>query len=488
MSLSTALNIAQSALASTSRQTSIISRNVSESKNPDYTRRTTVVTSTAPGARAIEIKRATSDVLFRHNLSALSSWEGQSALYAGMSQLGLSVNGADNASSPALVIGDLQEALQLYSASPSNRNLAENAIDAARQAVRTLNSGSVAIQSFRVDTDSQISSAVSELNGLLSEFKEANDAIMSGNRGGRDVSDALDKRDALLKQISQYVPISTFTRGGDDMVIMTKDGATLFETVPRAVSFQAQMSYAAGTDGNAIYIDGVPLAAGSGGNTDASGKLAGMLQLRDSVSSTMQSQLDEIARGLISAFAEKDPTGAAVLPDAPGLFTWSGAPGMPAAGVLVDGLAGSISLNAAYDSTAGGNPELLRDGGANGAGYVANLSGGASYANLLISYGERIDQPITFDAAAGIGTTASLNAFSTNAISWFEAGRLQASTAADAKEALATRTTEALSNATGVNVDNEMTLLLDLEHTYEASARLIKAVDDMLAALLAAVR
>ena len=46
------------------------------------------------------------------------------------------------------------------------------------------------------------------------------------------------------------------------------------------------------------------------------------------------------------------------------------------------------------------------------------------------------------------------------------------------------RTAEALSNDTGVNVDQEMSLLLDLEHSYQASARLIKAVDDMLAALL----
>ncbi len=63
-----------------------------------------------------------------------------------------------------------------------------------------------------------------------------------------------------------------------------------------------------------------------------------------------------------------------------------------------------------------------------------------------------------------------------------------ASNAADPKEALPVRTAEALSNETGVNVDMEMSLLLDLEHSYEASARLLRAVDEMLAALLAAVR
>ena len=43
------------------------------------------------------------------------------------------------------------------------------------------------------------------------------------------------------------------------MVIMTKDGATLFETIPRTVSFQPQAVYAAGTAGNSVYIDGMPV-------------------------------------------------------------------------------------------------------------------------------------------------------------------------------------------------------------------------------------
>ncbi len=50
------------------------------------------------------------------------------------------------------------------------------------------------------------------------------------------------------------------------------------------------------------------------------------------------------------------------------------------------------------------------------------------------------------------------------------------------------RTSAALSNETGVNIDEEMALLLDLEHSYQASARLISAVDDMLSTLLAAVQ
>ncbi|PSJ60702.1 flagellar hook-associated protein FlgK [Pseudaminobacter soli (ex Li et al. 2025)] len=482
MSLATALNIAQSSLLNTSIQTSVVSRNVMNAKNSDYSQRTAVLTSLAPGARVVVIQRATSEQLFRQNLSATSAWSAQSTLVTGLDRLDLSVNGVDGASTAATAITELQKALQIYSATPSNRTLADNAINAARQLVASLNNGAAAIQTFRSETDQEIATSVNDLNSLLAQFKDVNNEVVAGTRMGRDVNDALDQRDALLKKISEYVPISTFNRGDNDMVITTTDGMTLFETVPRSVTFEASPAYASGAAGNQIYIDGVPVSMGTGGNTNAGGKLASLLQLRDGVAVTMQRQLDEVARGLITAFAEKDPSGAN--PDAAGLFTWSGAPAIPANGTLIDGLAGQISLNSAFVS----NPELLRDGGANGAAYVQNSGGGSSYADLLISYGERLDQPMTFDPAAGNGDKASLNGYSANSVGWFQALRKDASTASDTKEALATRTAEALSNETGVNVDMEMSNLLDLEHSYQASARLIQAVDDMLSALLDAVR
>lgn len=486
MSLSTALSIAQSSLLNTGKQTSVVSRNMMESKNPDYARRTAVLASSAPGSRVVDIQRAANDQIFRQNLSALSSWSGQNALNIGIERLGLSINGVENVSSPANAIAELQKSLQTYSASPSNRTLAESAVNAARQVVRTLNEGTENIQNLRIETDQQIAGAVGELNSLLAQFQEANKAVVSGTKSGRDVSDALDQRDAILKKIAEYVPISPSVRGDNDMVLVTKDGSMLFETTARSVTFDPSAGYAAGMSGNTVYIDGVPLVMASGGNTDASGSLAGMIQLRDSVSSTMQSQLDEMARGLITAFAESDLTG--VGPDAVGLFTWPGAPDIPAAGTLEHGLAGRISLNAAYDPAKGGNPELLRDGGANGADYVANTGNHASFADRLIELGNKMTEPMTFDPAAGISATSSLTTYSSNSIGWFQGVRKEAASAVEAKSALAMRTAEALSNEIGVNDDMEMSLLLELEHTYQASARLIKAVDDMLSSLLDAVR
>lgn len=478
MSLSSALSIAQSALLSTSRQTNVVTRNVADASNPDYSRRIAQVVSNAPGARMVVVQRAVDQQLFRQNLSALSAWSGQSILSSGLDRLQLAVNGVDNAGSASTAIGKLHNALQLYATTPSNPNVGATVIDAARQAVRSLNSGTEAIQAFRADIDSQIATSVGELNQLLAQFESVNKAIVAGTRTGTDVSDALDKRDALLKKIAEHVPVTIHLRADNDMVITTTGGVTMFETVARPVSFTPSPAYAPGMAGATVYIDNVPVA---GSTSEASGKLAGLLQLRDGTSVTMQAQLDEIARGLIGAFAETAPP----LPDAAGLFTWSGAPGVP--GTLVNGLAGQISINAAFDPDQGGNVNLLRDGGANGAAYVANTGGTASFADRLIALGDRLDQPMTFHPAAGITAAASVTAYSANAIGWLENARQQATTSADTKEALAARTAEALSNATGVNIDMEMSLMLDLEHTYQASARLLSTVDEMLKTLLNAV-
>ena len=72
MSLSTALNIAQNSLLNSQRQTTVVSKNIANAYNENYSRRTSIVSSLAPGNRIAEVRRATDEALFRQNLNALS--------------------------------------------------------------------------------------------------------------------------------------------------------------------------------------------------------------------------------------------------------------------------------------------------------------------------------------------------------------------------------------------------------------------------------
>lgn len=482
MSLSTALSIAQNSLLNTQRQTSVVSKNMANARNADYARRSAVVSSLAPGSQIATITRATNSALFKQNLSALSGWMAQSTIVGGLDQLQASVNGVDNATSPAMMIGKLQNALQIYSTTPSNRTLAENAVEMARQVVSSLNQGTRALQTFRADLDSQIATSVSELNQLLADFKAVNDEIVRGAGGTRDTLDAQDQRDALLKKIAEIVPISTIARADGDMMIVTADGTTLFDTIPRHVHFEPTATYAASVQGNRIYVDGVPLFPGSGANTTASGTLAAMVQLRDVYANEFQLQLDEIARGLISAFSETDPSDPANV--LAGLFVEAGTSAVPAGGTVPVGLAGNIRLNALIDPDQGGDATRLRDG----ANFGYNPSDLASFNQRLLAYTDRIDTQSSFVNAAGVTVSQSLSTYSAAAIGWLEDARKTAASAAETKSALAIRSAESLSNLTSVNVDEEMALMLELEHSYTASAKMLQVVDEMLRTLLSVVR
>lgn len=485
MSLSTALSIAQSSLLNTQRQTSVVSKNMANAYNADYSRRSAVVSSLAPGSQMASITRATDAALFRQNLSALSGWTAQATVVDGLDRLNLSVNGIDHATSPARLIGALQEALQLYSSTPSNRTLAENTVEAARQVVLGLNQGTVAIQAFRTELDGHIATSVAELNQLLSDFKTVNDAIVGGTAAGRDILDDLDRRDALLKKISELVPISTIPRASGDTMIVTADGTTLFETIPRHVRFEPTPAYGATSTGNQVYVDGVPLMTATGANTTASGTLAAMVQLRDEYADGLQLQLDEIARGLIQTFAEKDPNPPHEL--ATGLFTVAGTPpvALPATTGLT-GLAGEIRLNIDVDPSRGGDAQKLRDG--INPGFDFNSGNHASFNELLLAYADGLDGSGNFVGPGGAVAQMSVKAYSAGTVGWLEDARKTAAGAAESKSALVMRTSEALSNLTSVNVDEEMALMLELEHSYAASAKMLQVIDEMLQTLLAAVR
>lgn len=483
MSLTSAIRVAQNSLLNTARQTIVTSRNIAEASNENYARRESQLVSAGNGARIVSIKRTSNEELFWHSLQARSDSTAQSLLSEDATRLQRLVNGIDNSTAPSTLIAAFQDALQLYSSDPSNTLLASSAVAAAKDLSNGMNSASGAIQEYRSSVDQDISDAVVRLNDLLGQFKQANDEVVAGTRIGADVNDALDQRDSLLKDISQYVSISVVQRADNDMAIYTGQGVTLFETSARSVSFEPVAAYSPGVTGNQIRVDGVPILGGSGANTSSSGSLAAMVQMRDEVAVQLQGQFDEIARGLVANFAETDQTGGGA-PALAGLFSWSGGPAVPAAATISDGISLTLRINGAFDPDVGGDPELLRDGGANGLAYVANTAGGAAFSDNLIGYLDSMDSPIATDIAAGIAGSYSVSDYADTSLGWIESIRSTASAASDSKTALYDRLSGDHFASTGVNIDEEMSMLIDLEQSYQASARIVSVVDEMLQTLL----
>lgn len=488
MSLSAALNAARSSLTATSTQTSVVSRNVAGVGDPTYTRKIANLATTLGSVSVVSIGRAADKALFENRIDAGSANAMQQAIADGYDRLELTVNDPDDSRSPAAMLGKLTASLQQYAASPNNTVFAQAVVTNANALAGNLNTATATVQAARSQADADMASSVATINDLLAQFQDLNRAIVGGTQSGADVSDDLDARDKLLTQLSEQIGISVVTRANNDTVIYTDSGATLFERSARTVTFERTLNLSAATGGKAVVVDGVPVTGSSATMPIKSGRLAGLTALRDDVAVKYQSQLDEIARGLIRSFAESDQSATPTKPDATGLFTYSGGPTVPGA-TLVKGLAGDIRVNAHVDPAQGGSLHLLRDGAISDpsdSDYVYNTAGAASFSDRLQGVIDALGQSRSFDPTSGGVTTGSLDTYAASSVSWLEAGRKDATGQADYKKTLLERSTTALSNATGANLDEEMATMLDLEHAYQASSKLISTVGAMLDALMAA--
>ena len=487
MSLTASLSNANSSLFASSERTSLISRNMANADRAYYSRKSVeLVTTPGGGVRTAAVVRAEEPVLFRKILTSSSQTAMHGAVVDSLDILNNTINDVELDSSPAAMINKLLGALQSFSAQPHSQLAAEAAVRSARNVATTLNSAASTVQSVRNEADTGIQASVNRVNSLLAQFQGVNEEIVKGTITGKDITGYLDQRDEILANLSNELGIRTVARDNNDMAMYTESGVTLFDRIPRAIEFNRTLNATPGVPGNAVYIDGVQVTGPGATMPLQSGRIVGLAQVRDDISLSYEAQLDEIARVLVTAFAEQDQVGTD--PDMPGLFTYSGATGIPPAGTLISGLAAAIRVNPAVDPDQGGNANLLRDGGINGADYVYNAGGTASYTDRIDGLIESMGANYAFDPAAKLAAGSTLENYSAISAGWLQEARKVADDNYTYQSTLFQRSFEAFTRITGVNLDEELSLMLEIERTFSTSSKLIGVIDEMYNTLLAAIR
>src|ERR1700727_214216 len=471
MSLSTAFNVISSSFAASAAQTAVVSNNIANVNTPGYSREiANVVTNSYGGSDVASITREANAALLEQVSASSSQAAAQQAISDGLTTLAqtgddsssaTSASGAQqNGASPSAMLANLQSALTTYSDSTGSTSAADAVVSAASDLASSLNSASATVQQVRETADQKMASSVNTINSLLNQFAAANNTVVTGLQTGANVSSAEDTRDSIVTQLAQQIGVS-------------------FTPTPTLVD---------GANGAPVTVDGVPITGTNSPMPIQSGALAGYAALRDTVAPEYQGQLDQVAGGLINAFAESDQSAHPTPPYLPGLFTTPGATSLPSTSAT-PGLAAAIEVNPNVDPSQGGNPNLLRDGGISDPGnpaYTYNTTGAASYTGRIQELIGQISATQSFDPSAGLGSSSSLIDYANASVSWVQAENQQASDSSSYQNALATQATSALSNATGVNLDAEMTNMLNLENSYASSAKLLTTVTSMFSALLQA--
>ena len=186
------------------------------------------------------------------------------------------------------------------------------------------------------------------INRLLAQFDTVNTSIVKGTNTGDDVTDYLDLRDGIISKLSQEIGITVSIRPNSDTAIYTDSGVMLYDKSARTVSFAPDQRLYGRHDGKC------GLYRRRAGHRRILRHAAQVGQDRGPRRTARQGDghLPVPARRNRArpdrSLREIDQSGAAV-PDMPGLFTYPGAPAMPAAATVSLGLAGTITVDASVD-------------------------------------------------------------------------------------------------------------------------------------------
>lgn len=388
----------------------------------------------------------------------------------------------DSANSLTSRLASFEASLVSAASRPDLAGRLDQVVREANSVARALNTASQGTQDMRVAADRSIQTAVSELNTKLVQVQELNVQIAGGSVAKRDVSALIDHREALIGAIAELVPVKEMQRPNQGIALYTQGGALLLDGKAAELSFTNAHTIVphmtqAGGHLSGIEINGIEVSIDPETGPLRGGQLAALFEIRDDLAVGAQAELDAVARDLTERLQQAglDPTKPA---GAPGLFTDAGAFFDPANEI---GLAGRLSVNATVDPDRGGESSRLRDG------FGAGASGPVGDTSLLQSFSAALSASRSYASGGFAGQAASVSDLAGLVSGKFGAQRIGAE---QSLTFAAVRSSEAeqFLMEDGVDTDHEMQKLMLIEQAYAANARVLQTVDDMMNALMGALR
>jgi flagellar hook-associated protein 1 FlgK len=475
MSIQGAMLIAASSLDMSQQQSDLIANNVANASTPGYVERELPQSELVAGGVGMGV---VAGIVQRLGDAVAADAANQATGAQAYSQQMVNVLGsyvqnvgqpADSSSLPS-VLSAFQQALTTLSSTPDSTTAQAQTVAAAQNVTSTFQSLDTAIAGAREQADQGIASDVASVNETLDQFAQNEAQLQQAAARGDSTAPFEDTRANLLANLSQNLPIKVFQSDNNAVIVTTDQGTTLWDGSEHKLAFDASPSIGASqTAGlSPVTVDGAPI------QMSQTGSIAADLQLRDGTLAGFANQLDQMAGNLITAFQQSDPSVAA---GQTGVFTVAGAALDPTDPSAIPGLAGKIQVNASLDPTQGGQYWRIRDGA------QATAQGPSGNNSTVLGFVNALQQPQSYDTTTGLPGSMTLS----NAASQIAGVQQVALSTWTDNNTTRTQQMQAaqstLSNATGVNVDDEMQRLLLVQHTYEASAQVLQAAAKMLDAL-----
>lgn len=485
MSISTALSAALSGLAANTRMAQTVSNNIANATTEGYGARTVITGSIVTGGegngvRVVGIERRSDPIVTGNRRLADADLGAVNAGASFYSRLENLIGTPEDAGSLSGRLDVFETSLVIAENAPESDAALSGVLFSADAVATKMNEISDGIQTMRSEADTEIATAVGIINNALEELDLLNDQLTRERNIGGSGNAVLDQQQVLIDQVAEYIPVREYRDPIGTVRLYATDGtklldfdATVFEFSPSRV-ITPDMTL--GTPLSDITVDGATLPTSGSQPALSGGRLRALFDIRDTYGVEAQTKLDAVARDLAERF--EDPAlDATRAPGDPGLFTDIGALTAPATEV---GLSGRIEVNALVDPDRGGDVFRIRDG------LGAATPGNVGDASLLQGMSDALSGNRVTASGGFTNAPRSMSVLGGEILSIVGTERQFAETS----QAFATTRQQVLLEAEleqGVNTDAELQRLVLIEQMYQANARVIQVVSEMIDELLRSV-
>jgi flagellar hook-associated protein 1 len=464
-SLNSITNNAASGLAASKAAIALVSDNIANAGVAGYTAKTLDQSAFEVGAQSFGVRTGQVSRSVDAALQA-SVWSSASSVgaLAIQSQVLQAVNATQGTPGDGTSLADAVSALQAsftqLQAQPSATTQQSAVVQAAGTLASTINNTAGTITAERNNVQAQIVTTVDALNAALATVQSTTHDLMGAIAAHGSAADLADQRDAALQTLSSTLNLHYSEQANGNITILGQNGLSIpldsrFSTAGAMLS--ASSTYTAGgTSVPPILMQSSNPAIPATDVTSqlSGGQLGALIQLRDTTLPAYTASLDTFSANLATQFSTQ------------GLQLFTG----PAGAVISTTPAGQSS-QIQVNSLVAATPSLVRDGTG-----TANTAGVAGFTGVIDN--------VLNTTFPGSGSALSLATQAQTFVSLQSADTAHAS--ADLTKATAYQTTVAgaLSSGSGVNVDQQMGLMIQLQNSYQANARVIQATETLFTALL----
>jgi len=451
-------NIGSSALFAYQKALSVTGQNLSNVNTPGYSRQDAVLAETLPmndrpgqigtGVQVTEVKRQV-DAFVNQQLTLSQQQLGEFSASNDALNTIQALFSDTQSTTIGSALNDFFSALQDVATSPSDVAARTVALSKAQALVNQFHQNDTQLTDEQHSLDQSVGQAVTDINSYTTQIAQLNDQIAQAEASGQHANDLRDQRDRVLNSLSNLINVSSVEDATGQVSVFTGQGQQLVgKNISQALSVVANSS-------NRGFLDVEYTIGGTTSTLNAvitGGRLKGLLDARDQVIPSLQSQLNTLAQQVVTQVNTQHQAGFG-LDGSTGVNFF--APSGTTAGTMAVAITNGQKI--AASSTAAGVP-------GNNVNALALVSlQTATVAGL---------SGVTFNAyyqstAASIGSQAS-----------------QASQNLKAQQLLDTQLQAHRAEISGVSMDQELINMMQYQRAFQAASRIVTTADTLMQTIL----